>query len=130
MKDSRLSRRLLITLVSMLLCVPPAVAVAGDDASTTTAGTGSRVTLPSAPDPVVIDALAPNVVARYEFEPGDWAGRRGAARSPNKNQIPFDPDTGTYQYIWLTDQAWSGSCRQLVVTSADGGVYGARFRFH
>jgi hypothetical protein len=30
---------------------------------------------------------------------------------------------------WRTHRAWSGTCRQLLVRTEDGAVYGARFRF-
>ena len=38
--------------------------------------------------------------------------------------------TDTYTYIWKTDAAWAGTCRQLVVTLADGTTHVANFMFH
>jgi hypothetical protein len=49
--------------------------------------------------------------------------------SPGASTLSYDPLTDRYQYVWKTDGAWSGSCRQLVVRTADGGVHRANFKF-
>ena len=36
---------------------------------------------------------------------------------------------GRYTYVWKTDRAWSGTCRQLVVRLIDGTSHRADFRF-
>jgi predicted extracellular nuclease len=36
---------------------------------------------------------------------------------------------GQYNYIWKTDKAWAGTCRQLVVMLNDGTVHLANFQF-
>ncbi len=36
---------------------------------------------------------------------------------------------GRYTYLWSTDRAWAGSCRQLQVRLNDGQLYTANFRF-
>ena len=35
----------------------------------------------------------------------------------------------TYTYFWKTDRSWSGTCRKLVLTLADGTKHEAEFRF-
>src|SRR5262249_37696347 len=34
-----------------------------------------------------------------------------------------------YNYTWLTDKAWAGTCRQLIVTLNDGTQHIAYFQF-
>ena len=36
---------------------------------------------------------------------------------------------GQYVYVWKTDKAWSGTCRQLVVKLSDNTEHRANFRF-
>ncbi|MFL6231257.1 MAG: HYR domain-containing protein [Pyrinomonadaceae bacterium] len=38
-------------------------------------------------------------------------------------------DTNQYIYVWKTDSAWAGTCRQLVLSLNDGSVYRANFKF-
>jgi pullulanase-type alpha-1,6-glucosidase len=46
------------------------------------------------------------------------------------SSLQYDPVTDTYTYVWKTDKAWAGTCRQLNVVLADGSVHSARFRFN
>jgi len=41
------------------------------------------------------------------------------------NRLTYDPSTDTYNYIWKTNKAWAGSCRQLI----DGTSHMALFSF-
>ncbi len=43
--------------------------------------------------------------------------------------LAYDPVTDRYTYPWLTQRSWAGTCRQLVVTLADGTYHGANIRF-
>ena len=36
---------------------------------------------------------------------------------------------GQYVYVWKTDKAWAGTCRQLVVKLSDNTEHRANFRF-
>ena len=38
-------------------------------------------------------------------------------------------DSGQYIYVWKTNKAWAGTCRQLVVKLTDGNEHRATFRF-
>lgn len=42
--------------------------------------------------------------------------------------LQYDSVTQTYTYVWKTDKAWAGSCRQLRVKLADGTVHAANFK--
>ena len=42
--------------------------------------------------------------------------------------LTYDPATDTYTYVWKTDKAWAGTCRQLVVQLVDGTFHLASFR--
>jgi beta propeller repeat protein len=45
------------------------------------------------------------------------------------SSLSYDPATDQYTYVWKTDQAWTGTCRQLTVTFNDGATHTALFRF-
>jgi hypothetical protein len=45
------------------------------------------------------------------------------------SSLQYDPATGLYIYVWKTEKAWAGSCRQLMVTLVDGTVHRANFAF-
>jgi hypothetical protein len=38
-------------------------------------------------------------------------------------------DRDKYTYVWKTDRRWTGTCRKLVLTLADGSTHEALFRF-
>ena len=42
--------------------------------------------------------------------------------------LSYDATSGLYTYVWKTDKAWAGTCRQLVLTFADGTVARANFK--
>jgi hypothetical protein len=43
--------------------------------------------------------------------------------------LQFDALSGQYTYVWKTDKAWAGTCRQLVLTLTDGTTQRANFAF-
>ncbi len=45
------------------------------------------------------------------------------------SSLAYDPLTDQYTYVWKTDKAWTGTCRQLVVKFVDGTSHLANFRF-
>jgi HYR domain len=42
--------------------------------------------------------------------------------------LSYDAASDQYLYVWKTDKAWAGSCRQLRVKLADGTVHAANFK--
>lgn len=44
------------------------------------------------------------------------------------SSLSYDTVADQYVYVWKTDKAWGGTCRQLTVKLSDGGVYAALFR--
>jgi serine protease AprX len=46
-----------------------------------------------------------------------------------QSSLQYDPTTGQYIYVWKTDKAWAGTCRQLSVRLIDTTVHVAYFRF-
>jgi hypothetical protein len=42
--------------------------------------------------------------------------------------LTYDAATDSYTYVWKTDKAWAGTCRQLVVQLVDGTFHLASFR--
>ena len=67
--------------------------------------------------PIACDFAEP---ATGELEPTATAGRSG---------LRYDPASGEYSYGWKTSKAWSGTCRELVLTLDDGTARRALFRF-
>ena len=58
----------------------------------------------------------------------------GAALGPatptaSVDGLQYDPVTGQYVYVWRTDRAWGGQCRELTVGLIDGTFHRATFRF-
>jgi hypothetical protein len=45
------------------------------------------------------------------------------------SSLSYDASSGTYNYVWKTDAAWAGTCRQLVVKLNDGSFHRANFKF-
>ena len=45
------------------------------------------------------------------------------------SSLSYDPTTQTYTYVWKTDKAWAGTCRQLDVQLSDGSHRLALFKF-
>ena len=43
--------------------------------------------------------------------------------------LVYDAGSGHYGYVWKTDKAWSGTCRQLTLQLADGSVHRTGFGF-
>ncbi|MFL6208481.1 MAG: PxKF domain-containing protein [Pyrinomonadaceae bacterium] len=45
------------------------------------------------------------------------------------SSLNYDTSSDQYNYVWKTDPAWAGTCRQLVVQLNDGSVHRADFKF-
>jgi hypothetical protein len=45
------------------------------------------------------------------------------------SSLTYDPVTAQYTYVWKTNKAWAGTCRQLVVGLNDGTTHTAWFNF-
>ena len=45
------------------------------------------------------------------------------------SSLSYDSGTGSYHYVWKTDKAWGGTCRRLVLKTADGVTHEALFTF-
>jgi hypothetical protein len=43
--------------------------------------------------------------------------------------LQYDAAIDQYNYVWKTEKAWKGTCRQLVVVLSDGSVHRANFQF-
>jgi hypothetical protein len=49
--------------------------------------------------------------------------------STGSGGLQYDATTDTYTYVWQTQKAWSGTCRELLVVLSDGVVHRASFQF-
>jgi hypothetical protein len=52
-----------------------------------------------------------------------------ATDTAGNSTLTYDPDTGRYHYVWKTEKAWAGTCRQLEVKLIDGTSHFALFKF-
>ena len=43
------------------------------------------------------------------------------------SSLSYDATSDQYNYVWKTDRAWAGTCRQLNVTLKDGTSHSANF---
>jgi hypothetical protein len=43
--------------------------------------------------------------------------------------LSYNASTDQYTYVWKTNRAWAGTCRQLVVILRDGSIHTANFSF-
>lgn len=45
------------------------------------------------------------------------------------SSLTYDPSTAEYVYVWKTDKAWAGTCRQFLMKLTDGSQHVANFQF-
>jgi hypothetical protein len=45
------------------------------------------------------------------------------------SSLSYNAGSNKYNYVWKTDRAWAGTCRQLILKLIDGTQYKANFRF-
>jgi hypothetical protein len=45
------------------------------------------------------------------------------------SSLSYDAGSNQYNYVWKTDKAWAGTCRQLIVKLIDGTEQKANFKF-
>lgn len=62
-------------------------------------------------------------------ESGEPLGAHEPVATAGSSGVTYDQGNEQYVLAWRTDRAWSGTCRQLVVTVDDGAVHAARFEF-
>lgn len=49
--------------------------------------------------------------------------------SAGNSSLSYDTATGIYTYVWKTEKGWANTCRQFIVTLADGTQHLANFKF-
>ncbi|MBD0281364.1 MAG: PxKF domain-containing protein [Thermoleophilaceae bacterium] len=67
--------------------------------------------------PIACPSSAPPDTVEEAF---DYAGQ---------SSLSYDQTTQRYSFVWKTDKAWAGKCRQLMVRFSDGREYVANFQF-
>jgi predicted outer membrane repeat protein len=51
------------------------------------------------------------------------------AVTAGSSSLSYNPASETYTYVWKTNTAWAGTCRQLIVKLNDDTVHKANFKF-
>ena len=46
-----------------------------------------------------------------------------------QSSLSYDPATALYTYVWKSNKAWAGTCREFVLKLADNTEHRARFQF-
>ncbi len=59
----------------------------------------------------------------------DPSGALEPVQSAGNHGLSYDPQSGSYTYVWKTDKAWAGTCRVLALKLVDGTEHLAPFRF-
>jgi hypothetical protein len=47
----------------------------------------------------------------------------------NASSLSYDAASNTYNYVWKTQSAWAGTCRQFILVLTDGSQHVANFKF-
>jgi uncharacterized membrane protein len=50
-------------------------------------------------------------------------------KSTGARRLSYAPRADQYSYIWKTEKAWAGTCRQLMISLTDGTTHTALFKF-
>jgi Tol biopolymer transport system component len=58
-----------------------------------------------------------------------WAPCGGGDTTPARGSLSYNASNDRYTYLVATDKAWSGTCRDLVLTLRDGTSHRARIAF-
>lgn len=76
-----------------------------------------------------LDILAPGSPAsrQIDCQTGQALGGFDGTSPAGKSGLHYDPVADQYVYAWKTDVTWAGTCRELVVTLADGSEHPALF---
>ena len=62
----------------------------------------------------------------FQVACGAASGSLGAsveAETPGGSHLVYDATTDQYNFVWKTEKAWRGTCRQLVVIFKDGAIH-------
>ncbi len=71
---------------------------------------------PMVSGPIACDLTTPAVSLSHAVNPGG-------------SGLTYDPLTDQYSFVWKTEKAWSGTCRQFVIKLTDGTLLIANFQF-
>jgi hypothetical protein len=77
------------------------------------------------------DVVAAGYPRSRQYPCGSSAGLVGGTPTVGvgHHKIHYSRDRNVYIYLWRTDRAWAGQCRQFVLKLADGSYHRADFRF-
>ena len=74
-----------------------------------------------------LDILADGYPVSVQIDCTTGAPIGSAAETRSDEGLTFA--SGQYKYVWKTEPAWAGTCRELRVLLVDGTMHAARFRF-
>jgi hypothetical protein len=68
-------------------------------------------------------------VSQIACSAGDPVTNLESTLTAGSSSLSYSTGEGRYHYVWKTDKAWVGTCRQLVLKLADGSEHRANFKF-
>ncbi|WP_166345539.1 PxKF domain-containing protein [Phytoactinopolyspora limicola] len=108
--------------VGLLLCLPSAIALGVTGVDHAQAAPDRHITLPTAPEPVVIDSLRPDVVAHFDFE-HPVLGDPGREHDLGWSATDLDLVNGA-GHMRVPDGAYPGSRQSLQTRQVNPTVMG------
>jgi hypothetical protein len=78
-----------------------------------------------------LDIFAPGYPASQQIDciSHDPIGPVEPASNPGGSSLSYDPASDQYTYVWKTQKAWAGTCRQLIVRMKGDASQTALFEF-
>ncbi len=71
--------------------------------------------------------------AQVHCDSGQPVSTAESTAAAGGHTLSYDPSQdvpdGLYTYVWKTDRAWAGTCRELQLELSDGRSYRATFQF-
>lgn len=64
---------------------------------------------------------------RVDCGSGDAIGDAVPADTPGASRLTYSADDGRYHYVWKTERAWTGTCRNLILGLDDATNHELRF---
>ena len=74
-------------------------------------------------------SIIPAYLVLFRCNTSDPTSEIEATVTAGGSSLTSDPATGQYNYVWKTNSAWKGTCRQLIVKLNDGTRHTANFQF-
>jgi predicted extracellular nuclease len=76
-----------------------------------------------------IFATGSPVSVQIACDSGAPIGESIQTNTPGSSDLTYSSGSKQYHYVWKTEKAWAGTCRQLTIQLVDGTFHSANFQF-